>query len=496
MSVVELRKSARRAFRLLVHAIGWCFLGGIATGASAETLPNALAKAYFNNPTLNAERASTRAADEAIPLASAGYRPTIRATGDVGTNYTEAHGVSASDAAASLNTASASRGTGLPVKDLRSRKTSSSVVTFPRGAALNVEQSLFNGLQTTNKVRSADAQMFRERETLRLVEESVLQSAAQAYMDVLRDTAVLDLRRNDLNLLEERLHEAHDKFRVGDATKTDVAQVEAHLAQGQAAYFAAQSNLQNSIASFRQVVGEQPTQLDPASPLQRGVPRSLDEAMAISQVEHPSIQAALFSVEDAELKVKIAEGALYPTLGVSGKTDQHFDGGSTPGSQAFGVSVIGHASVPIYSGGSDYAAIRQAKERVAAAETQAEVQRDNVRAAVTSAWGLLVASKAAVQASRTKESAAEFALQGTREEERVGQRTILDILNAEQTLLDTRISLVSAERDEIVASYSIVASTGRLSASVIGLKLRPYDPTIHFEQVKDKWFGLRTPDGR
>ena len=152
--------------------------------------------------------------------------------------------------------------------------------------------------------------------------------------------------------------------------------------------------------------------------------------------------------------------------------------------------------MPIYEGGQTYAQIRQAKEQLGVAQFQADVSRDNVRAAVISAWGLLVSSKAAVQADQAQVNAAEIALSGTREEARVGQRTTLDVLNAQQTLLNARVSLVGAQRDRVVASYSILASCGRLSASMLGLHLQPYNPTVHFEQVKDKWFGLRTPDGR
>ena len=324
----------------------------------------------------------------------------------------------------------------------------------------------------------------------------MLQSGAQSYMDVLRDTAILDLRASNIKVLDEQLRQTQDRFKVGEVTRTDVAQAEASLAGSRADYFAAQSQLQNSIASFRQVIGEQPTRLEPARPLERGIPTSLENAIAVSQIEHPSIQSALHATEVAEFQVKIAEGALYPSIGLTGSASQRYDLSNVTGSSAFTGSIIGSVNVPIYEGGASYATIRQAKEQLGNAQFQVDVSRDNVRAAVISSWGLLTSSKAAVMADQAQVNAAEIALNGTREEARVGQRTTLDVLNAQQTLLNARVQLVGAQRDRVVASYAILASCGRLSASLLSLKIQPYNPVVHFEQVKDKWFGLRTPDGR
>lgn len=504
----------------------------------AENLPNALAKAYFNNPNLNAQRATVRAADENIPIAESGYLPHVSASGDVGFQHSEASGAALSSASSS-NVTSTNSGTSASVGGTSAGTgadgtfgsgtgagpftsalgggslgsagaggtttttgrssgggASGTVDTVPRGVGINLTQTLFDGFRTTNRIKSAESNVFSTRETLRNIEQSVLQSGAQSYMDVLRDTAVLDLRNSNIKVLEEQLRQTQDRFKVGEVTRTDVAQSEASLAGARAEYFAAQSSLQNSIASFRQVIGEQPTRLEPARPLERYVPTSLESAIAISQVEHPSIQSALHAVDVAALQVKIAEGALYPTISLNGAADQRYDVSNVPGSQAFVGSIVGQISVPIYEGGQSYAQIRQAKEQLGVAQFQADVSRDNVRAAVISAWGLLVSSKAAVQADQAQVKAAEIALNGTREEARVGQRTTLDVLNAQQTLLNARVALVGAQRDRVVASYAILASSGRLSASLLGLRLQPYNPIIHFDQVKDKWFGLRTPDGR
>ena len=536
-SAAEVRGPKRH--RLRPGMAAWGVVGLVASilPAHAETLTDALAKAYFNNPNLNAQRSTTRAADENIPIANSGYMPRVTASGDLGAqyqSYTGPSGVSSlSTSTSSLGglgttgtttgvttgtgtTSSTVAGTGSggtfglanslastsgTTSTATSTATGNRLVTtdgtvLPRGAGISVTQTLFDGLRTTNNIKSAESNVFGSRETLRNIEQSVLQSGAQSYMDVLRDTAILDLRNSNIKVLEEQLRQTQDRFKVGEVTRTDVAQAEASVAGSRADYFAAQSQLQNSIASFRQVIGEQPTRLEPARPLDRGIPPSLENAIAVSQIEHPSIQAALHSVDVASLQVKIAEGALYPTLSLNGSAQQRYDVSNVGNSHAFVGSIVGSLSVPIYEGGASYASIRQAKEQLGTAEFQVDVSRDNVRAAVISSWGLLVSSKAAVQADQAQVNAAEIALNGTREEARVGQRTTLDVLNAQQTLLNARVQLVGAQRDRVVATYAILASCGRLSASALNLRLQPYNPTVHFDQVKDKWFGLRTPDGR
>ena len=315
-------------------------------------------------------------------------------------------------------------------------------------------------------------------------------------MDVLRDTAVLDLRASNIKVLEEQLRQTQDRFKVGEVTRTDVAQAEAGLAGSRADYYTAQSNLQNSIASFRQVVGLQPTRLEAAKPLERGLPPTLAAAIAISQVEHPSVQSALHQVDAAALQVKVAEGALYPTVSVNGSVAQSYDVNNVPGVSALVGTVTGSVSIPIYQGGAEYASIRQAKENLGQARLLADYQRENVRAAVISAWGLLESSKATVQSDQASVNASEIALNGVREEARVGQRTTLDVLNAQQTLLNARVALVGAQRDRVVASYAILATVGHLSIETLGLKVKEYSPLVHFNQVKDKWFGLRTADGK
>lgn len=467
-----LRSMQHETGRLEASLIAGLFVLSLSFGspAFAESLNSSLSRAYVNNPQLNAQRAATRASDENVPLANAGYLPKASATGSLGFSHEDASGAS-------------NLGTG-------------STDTVPRGVGLSVSQTLFDGFRTPNSIRQAESNVYGSRETLRNIEQSVLQSAAQSYMDVLRDTAVLDLRNSNIKVLEEQLRQTQDRFKVGEVTRTDVAQAEAGLAGSRADFYTAQSNLQNSIASFRQVVGVQPTRLEAARPVERGLPPNLASAINISQVEHPSVQASLHQVDAASLQVKVAEGALYPTLSVNGSIEKQYDAQNIPGSNAFVGTVSGNLTVPIYQGGAEYATIRQAKENLGQARLLADYQRENVRAAVISAWGLLESSRATVQSDQASVNASEIALNGVREEARVGQRTTLDVLNAQQTLLNARVALVGAQRDRVVASYAILATIGRLSIGTLGLSVKEYTPVVHFNQVKDKWIGLRTPDGR
>jgi outer membrane protein len=440
--------------------------------ARAETISGALSKAYVSSPDLNAQRAATRAIDENLPRALSGYRPQINATADVGFQASET-----------------TTGSGL-VSNTNSSNTA------PRGFGVTVTQNLWNGNRTQNSVRQADSQILQSREQIRITEQALLGNAATSYMNVLRDTAILNLRRNNVEVLEEQLRQTRDRFNVGEVTRTDVAQSEAALAQGQSDAVIAQSNLQTSLANYRQFIGEQPRSLAPAQPLQRLAPRTLGVAIETSQREHPSIQAAMHNVDAAALAVKLSEGQLYPTVGLTGSVARRYDLQNQPGSRSYTASIVGQLSVPLYEGGAVYAQVRQAKEQMGQARLIADVQREQVRAQVVSAWGVWQNSRQLIEAVQAQVRAAEIALNGVREEARVGQRTTFDVLTAQQSLLIARVNLVTAQRDRVVGSYALLSAVGQLSARTLGLNVSSYDPTIHYDQVKGKWIGLRTPDGR
>jgi outer membrane protein len=470
---LPVRSRAHATLRTSFKALAVAGLLGssiLSSPAQAESISGALARAYASSPDLNAQRANTRAIDEGLPKATSGYRPTVTGTASVGRQYNE-----------------------VVIPNAGGPRTS---LTTPRQAALTVTETLYNGNRTTNGVRQADSQIFQAREQLRLSELNLLSNAATAYMNVLRDTAILNLRRNNTQVLQQQLRQTQDRFQVGEVTRTDVAQAESALAQGQADAFTAQSNLQNSIANYRQLIGVEPRNLSPARPVEDLLPRTLEAAIAISQREHPQVASALHAVDVAEYAIKIAEGALLPTLSVQGQAVKSYDYQSTNGQRLFSASATANLSVPLYQGGAEYAQIRQAKEQFGQARLQADLARDQVRAAVVSSWGVYQNARAVIQAQQAAVKAAEIALNGVREEAKVGQRTTLDVLNAQQALLNVRVNLVSAQRDRVVGSYSVLASAGMLSAQKLGLRVDAYDPTVHYDQVKDKWIGLRTPDGR
>ena len=445
---------------------GLAALGGSVVPASAETIESAMARAYNGNPLLNAQRASVRAIDENVPRALSGYRPRVTASGDIGAT----------------------------VQDLyRSGWTNDKY--FPRGAGVSVTQTLWNGNRIPNSVRQADAGVLAAREQLRQSEQSVLLDGATSYMDVLRDTAILNLRNNNIEVLEEQLRQTRDRFNVGEVTRTDVAQAEARLAAAQSDSSAAAGNLKASLARFRQVIGVDAKQLSPARGVDALLPKSLEAGTGLALAQHPTILAALHNVDVALLNVKVVEGELYPTVGVTGSLTHRWDlqGSNIQQNQA---SIVGSISVPIYEGGEVYSRVRQAKETLGQRRIEADQARDQIRANLASAWGVLEATRERINASQAQIQANEVALNGVREEAKVGQRTTLDVLNAQQELLSARVSLITAQRDRVVASYSVLSAMGRLNFAVLRLKVDEYKPATHYKQVRDKWIGLRTPDGR
>ncbi len=462
-----------RALRAaLLATAGLAAIG--ADAGRAETVSGALVKAYLNNPQINSQRAAVRVQDEEVPKANAGYLPTVTATGDYALERT-------------TTTTFGSGGGAGPQATFN---------IHPRGYGVTVNETVFNGNKTVNSIRDAESGVLGQRELLRNTEQNVLLDGVTKYMDVLRDTAILELQRNNVEVLKEQLRETRDRFTVGEVTRTDVAQAEASLSTAQATALSAQATLQASIAAYRQVIGEEPKTLAPVKPIAKPLPKSLPEAVTISMVEHPSITAALHGVDSAELGVKIAEAALYPTVSLSGQFSQRYDVGGFPGINAVVGSIMGNVSIPIYQGGSEYASTRQAKETVSQKELAADQQRDVVRQAVVAAWGQNQASVGVLRAARASVSANEVALAGVREEAKVGQRTTLDVLNAQQALLTARNQLVSAEHDAVVNSYALLSAVGRLNIPTLGLAVAEYDPRVHFDQVKSKWIGLRTPDGK
>jgi outer membrane protein len=443
--------------------------------ALADTIEAALVRAYQNNPQLNAQRAAVRATDEGVPQALSGYRPKVAVTASAGYQYTD-----------NLTTQG-----GSPTAIVR---TDIHGANPPRSAGLTVTQTLYNGNVTANRTRAAESAVSGAREGLRVLEQTVLLNAATIYMDYLRDSAIVEVQKSNVRVLEQTLKQTRDRFNVGEVTRTDVAQSEAQLAAGKTQELQAESNLVTTRSNFRRIIGNEPENLAPGSPVDRYIPPTLPQAVELGLIENPNVTAAMYGVDVNFLQVKINEGALLPQVTLQGSVQQAYE--QTMISQrSFGASATAQLTIPIYQGGAEYSLIRQSKESLAQQRLNVETIRDQARANTVTAWGQLVAGKAQVASAQSQVTASEIALNGVREEAKAGQRTTLDVLNAQQALVNARVALVTAQHDRVVASYSVVNSIGRLSPQVLNLPTNTYDPSVHYQQVRDSWFGVRTPDG-
>ena len=436
--------------------------------ASAETITGALAKAYQYNSQLNAARAGVRVTDEGVAIAKSGWRPTV--TGSASIDYTSTHAQGATQ----------------------------NLTTGNFGVQIN--QTLFDGFQTKNNVAAADAQVKASVESLRNTEENILFNAASAYMDVIRDRQIAVLTEQNLQFLTEQARAARSRFEVGEGTRTDVAQADASRATAVAQLSAARATALASAATYHQIVGDEPGKLKAASPLGKLLPGNLDSALAIASAEHPAILSTQHLVDAAAFSVKSSEGALLPQVTASAGISDNYshavpDIRGTNGTST-SANIGATLTIPIYSGGRTSALVRQKKESLSEARIQVDVSRDQVRQAVVSAWTQYVAARESLDANRQVIDAAQLVLNGVIEERNVGQRTTLDVLNAQNAVITAKINQAGSERDVVVASYAILSAMGRLSVDRLGLAVTKYRPEEHYNAVKDKWFGLRTPDGR
>ncbi len=483
--------SGRAGYRwLLAACLG--LLAGLALGASeaaAETLQEALANAYLINPALNAQRAGLRATDEQVAIAKSGFRPTIATTGDTAFQNKD-------------NDVSVGRGRSLPGSPVAVTVAGGSPTgtSHPRGWAVTLSQPLFEGFQNLNAMRQAKAAVQAGREDLRDIEQTTLLDAATAYVNVVRDQAVVRLRENNVTVLTEQLKQTKDRFNVGEVTRTDVAQAEARRSSAIADLNVAQSNLKTSRATYEQVIGHPPSNLVKPPSILHVLPHSLDEAMTQGDGENPVILGAVYQEEASLYAVNQIIGELLPQVSLQATYEQRFGFLNTPdvpGGSSLNeedtTTVMGRVNVPLYQGGAVAARIRQAKETNNQLKKRVEDARLRVHADVVSNWGILQSTVTEIKSAKDAVDANRIALEGVSEEEKVGQRTTLDVLNAQLEYLTSQIGLVTAERDRLVAEYSLYAAVGRLDAQSLGLSVPYYDPIEHYDTVKNKWLGLSPP---
>jgi outer membrane protein len=488
-------------FRMLSLRLTCCsaaLLVALGAPVQAETLKEALTAAYLYNPTLKAARAQLRATDNQVPLAKSGYRPTITGTlqygyEDVRTKTRNAGATSGEIpvCVAGVNPATgacnAPPAFGLPLSSLSGGGGGKG---HPRQAQVALQQNVFDGFRTYNNIKGAEAGVEAGREDLRASEENILLNAATAYMNVVRDQAIVNLRQNNVKVLSEQLRATQDRFKVGEVTRTDVAQAQSGLAQAQADLSIAQGTLYGDRAQFAQYTGHQAGTLRDPGPPAKLLPKSLQQAIDIAEAENPGILGAIFRERAQEHQVKQVKGQLLPSLSFNASYSRSEQPFGQPSVQDLeDTRVYGQLNVPLYEAGSVSAQIRQAIETLSQRRQQIDEARELARQNVSSQWGLLIAAKGNVAAAKSAVEATKIALQGVREEEKVGQRTLLDVLNSEQQYLNAQVNLVSFQRDLVVTSYGVLASMGRLTAYDIALQAELYDPARYYGEVADAWFG-------
>ena len=441
-----------------------------ATTVHAEGLPEALARAYQTNPQLNAERARQRATDESVPQALSGYRPQIVASLSAGLQA---------------------------VRVLLPDNTIQSATLKPWTIGVTVTQTLFNGFKTANSVRVAELQVSAGREALRNVGQGVLLDAVVAYTNVLANQSLVEAQRANVAFLRETLGITQKRLNAGDVTPTDTAQAEARLSRGLADLNAAEVNLAISQATYTQVIGNAPTSLRVAETVDRFNPRSRDDATGLAFQQHPAVMAAAFDVDVASTSIRVAESSLMPSIALQGSASRSKQSDSTLGT--FGTdqaSITGLLTQPIYDGGLAASQTRQAKEIAAQSRLVLDQVRNQARTAAVGAWVANEGAKVAVSASEAEVRAATVALQGVQKEAAGGQRTTVDVLNSQQDLILAKARLIGAQRDRVIASYTLLSAIGRLDVKTLSLNTPDYLPEVHYHQVRDAWHGLRTPSGQ
>jgi len=429
--------------------------------ALAQTLQDSLVAAYENNPTLNAQRARLRAADEQVPQALSGFRPTVQAFSNVGRQWIDGN------------------------KDSLVGAENDALWQQTYGAS--VEQPLYRGGRTAASLRSAEHTVLAERARLESREQVVLLDAATSYSDVYRDQATLELTIRNEQRLTRQLEAARDRFQVGEVTRTDVFQAEARLAQATADRIQAEGNLEASRAAFRNVVGIVPGVLvRPALP--DGLPVNLDDATGSAIDTNPNVVASAWDERRTLDDVDNVRGELLPEVSLIGRVQRDLQvvrrDSRTDTAEAL-VSV----QIPLYQAGSVYSRLRESKQVVTQARRLLDQsQRDAVEDA-TRSWNALETAHAQIGALQKQVDANRVALEGVEKEAEVGARTVLDVLNAEQELVNSQVDLVRAERNEVVAAYQLKSSVGDLTARRVGLPVDLYDPTQHYDAVRGLWFG-------
>ncbi len=431
--------------------------------AQAQTLREALAQTYRSNPTLLAQREALRATNEQVARALSGYRPFIQGTGQAGVSYRD------------------------PASPVVQGGSSEEIVS-PASIGISVTQPIFRGGRTAATVRQAENLVQAGRAQYLSVEQQVLLVATTAYMDVVQQQAVLELRRNNEDVLRRQLEAAQDRFTVGEITRTDVSQAESRLAGAVADRIAAEGQLRNAQAAYERSVGQAPGQLVPPQPL-INLTESLQQTITLAEQRSPAVLGARFNAAAAEDAVDSVLGELLPEFSVVGQAARSTADLGTNDIGQTTASLTAQLTIPLYQSGEVSARVRQARYTAGQRDIQvAEAERGAVEAGIA-AWEGLMTAEASIESLRAQVRAAEIALEGVEQEALVGSRTTLDVLDAEQELLNARVSLVQAQRNEVVAGFQILSAIGSLTAADLGLPVQLYDLDTDYERTRGRWWG-------
>jgi outer membrane protein len=452
---------------LLAGFAGLIFLPSVARASSPATLTDALVEAYNNNATLQQQRAALRQADEGVPTALSGWRPTVQLSGDLGHIF----------------------GTEMtPTYYGSSDKTKVNENRSEIIGQASITQPLYQGGKTTASTRQAKNTVYATRAQLLATEQSVFTDVTTAYVSVVTDMHVLALQQSNAQVMQQQLHDTQVQFNLGEITMTSVAQAQASLAQANEQVDVAVGNLKISRENFRKLVGDYPADtLEPPQPLLLPV-KSKQEAAAAALANNPNVVAAKYT--DAALKdaVDVAFSALMPQLELQAAA-YHQDGQSYANTTLNGGEVVGQLTVPLFQGGSEYSAIRAARAKEQQAFAAVLDQQRTAYEQATQGWVTLDSTRSAILSTNEAIKADAIALDGTEREELVGTRTTLDVLNAQQLLLSAQVQQVQNIATLVNNSYTVAAAIGRLTARDLGLPVREYDDMKYYNSVKYAAFG-------
>ena len=432
--------------------------------AHAETLADAMVMAYRSSPELVTARANIKVRGEQAVQAKAGGRLQVSGTVNVTTQFLQLE-----------------------------------QFVFPTTLQLNVTQPLYTGGQIENATEAAERRITAEEARLIATEQTVLLNTVTAYSDVRRDQTLVSIGKNSVRLIREQLSAARERFDVGEVTRTDVAQAEARLAAARSLLAAREGALQASKEAYKRVVGQYPGKLAPPPPIP-DLPKALDAAIAIAVADDPSLQAARLERQAASSDVRAAIGALLPQVSLVGQLarsetlrarDARLANTDAVNDATLGVQV----TLPFYSGGANYSNVREAQAQTEGRDGDVTTALRDAIQRTGVAWSDLQVSRASIRAGQLEVRAAKIAFEGVQEEAKVGARTTLDVLDAEQELLDARGDVVSSRRDEYVASYNLLFAVGKLTINHLGLETED-DPQVsgYYESVKNRNFGYDETD--